>query len=73
MAYSKRKTLSKAAQQAVQVLAVLCVSLGSVWLADKAHIDLDEATKTSMVVVLSTGLMGASEALRNWAKHKCDK
>lgn len=71
--YSKRKTLSKASQSAVQALAVLCVSLGSLWLADRAHLQLDEQTRTSIVVVLSTGLMGTAEALRNWLKHKGDK
>lgn len=73
MAYSKRVTISKASKQALQALVVVGVTLGSLWLTDKAHIQLDEGTKTSIVLVVSTALMGTIEGLRNWMKHRKDK
>lgn len=73
MAYSKRVTVSKASKQALQALVVVGVTFGSLWLSDKAHIQLDEGTKTSIVLVVSTALMGTVEGLRNWMKHRKDK
>jgi len=70
MKYSKRITLSKATVSSLQALAAVAVSLGSMWASAKMGIVIDEATKGSLLIIVSTILIGVSEGIRNWYKHR---
>lgn len=73
MAYKKSVTLNKSLRSMITAVAAVIITSGSIWVADKAHITIDPDTKTQLVLIVSTGLIGTIEALRNYVKHRKDK